>query len=289
MEAAVSEKKSVSRMVNPVIKKMAKRADAAAEGERTASYGGIGFKTVFFLLTTVAGIVLYFMLHQMWVVNGGFSPEETWTFTENIFNVTTTPYEMIALIVAAVCTLGLPLLAWAIRPIIPVVGILYTVSQGYLIGFLTGALEQDYKWLAVLAMVLTVALVSVMLFLYAKRIVKVNKRFKQIITTLFLTAIFGGVIMFVLQMIPGMKNIVQGIQGVTQNPIVSVGISIVFIVIAALFLLADFDTIESCVEERMPKKYEWMAAWGLAYTIIYLYFKILNLLIQIFSKDSSPT
>ena len=289
MEAAVSEKKSVSRMVNPVIKKMAKRADAAAEGERTASYGGIGFKTVFFLLTTVAGIVLYFMLHQMWVVNGGFSPEETWTFTENIFNVTTTPYEMIALIVAAVCTLGLPLLAWAIRPIIPVVGILYTVSQGYLIRFLTGALEQDYKWLAVLAMVLTVALVSVMLFLYAKRIVKVNKRFKQIITTLFLTAIFGGVIMFVLQMIPGMKNIVQGIQGVTQNPIVSVGISIVFIVIAALFLLADFDTIESCVEERMPKKYEWMAAWGLAYTIIYLYFKILNLLIQIFSKDSSPT
>ena len=49
-------------------------------------------------------------------------------------------------------------------------------------------------------------------------------------------------------------------------------------------LLVDFDAIEKCVENRLPKKREWMAAFGLAYTIIYLYLRILELLMKIFGK-----
>ena len=43
------------------------------------------------------------------------------------------------------------------------------------------------------------------------------------------------------------------------------------------FMLVDFDTIERCVTNQVDEKYEWMAAWGLAYTILYIYFKILRI------------
>ncbi|WP_366072660.1 Bax inhibitor-1/YccA family protein [uncultured Anaerovibrio sp.] len=56
----------------------------------------------------------------------------------------------------------------------------------------------------------------------------------------------------------------MGVSGAINTPGVSIGISIVFVIIAALFLLVDFDTIERCVENGVDKQYEWMAAWGLA-------------------------
>ncbi|MBR3400618.1 MAG: Bax inhibitor-1/YccA family protein, partial [Parasporobacterium sp.] len=64
----------------------------------------------------------------------------------------------------------------------------------------------------------------------------------------------------------------------------SIIIGIVFVILASLFMLADFDTIQRCVENQVDKKYEWMAAWGLAYTILYIYFKILRILIMIFGN-----
>ena len=72
-----------------------------------------------------------------------------------------------------------------------------------------------------------------------------------------------------------------------NNPAFSIILSIVFVIIAALFMLVDFDTIERCVENKMDKKYEWMAAWGLAYTILYIYFKVLRILLMIFGRGKS--
>lgn len=62
---------------------------------------------------------------------------------------------------------------------------------------------------------------------------------------------------------------------------VSIGLTILSIIIACLFLISDFATIDNVVENKMPAKYEWMAAFGLAFTIIWIYVKILDLLIQI--------
>ena len=72
----------------------------------------------------------------------------------------------------------------------------------------------------------------------------------------------------------------MGIDGILAKSCSKYHFFNVFIIIAAIFLVADFDGIEECVERKMDKSYEWMAAFGLAYTIIYLYFKIINLLVQ---------
>lgn len=281
----VNKKPSV--MVNPVIGKMQKHFVQAEPGEKTATYGGVAIKTAYMLLLTVVGVALYFVLHSVLVTGVHAFQVGTIHVHESLFDVTTNTAESAVLILAGFLVLIMPMFAWGIRPLIPVVGTLYGLAQGILIGFTTNCLGVDYKWIALLAMVLTLALVSVMLFLYAKRIVKVNKKFKAVIAILFFTAAFGGVIIFVLRLIPGLSSIMDGLQTIMQDPVIGLVSGVLFIIIGALFLLADFDSIEHCVENRMAKKYEWMAAWGLAYTVIYLYLKIFNLIMKLTSKTES--
>ena len=68
------------------------------------------------------------------------------------------------------------------------------------------------------------------------------------------------------------------------NPMLSVLSSLAGAAIAAMFLISDFETIANTVECGMPEQYEWPAAFGLAITIIWLYIKILKLLIRIYGR-----
>ena len=58
----------------------------------------------------------------------------------------------------------------------------------------------------------------------------------------------------------------------------SIGISLVITVVAALTLLLDFDMIEKNVRSGAPKSYEWIGSMALLVTIIWLYLEFLRLL-----------
>ena len=75
---------------------------------------------------------------------------------------------------------------------------------------------------------------------------------------------------------------------VMANPAISIAFTVISVAIAALFLISDFAMIDTVVNENYPKKYEWRASFGLAFTVIWLYVKILDLIIQIFvnSRDN---
>lgn len=49
-------------------------------------------------------------------------------------------------------------------------------------------------------------------------------------------------------------------------------------IIAALTLLLDFDFITKGVEQQLPRRAEWYAAFGLMVTLIWLYISVLRLL-----------
>lgn len=53
-----------------------------------------------------------------------------------------------------------------------------------------------------------------------------------------------------MHFIPGLNIVAMGIDGILANPVVSIISSIVFIIIAAIFLVADFNGIEECVERN---------------------------------------
>lgn len=273
-----------SNLANPVIRKMEKNAVYDAEG-KVATYGGVASKTIFFLIVTFIGFLGFIVLHNIMLNNGAKLFHAVSEDGNAIYDLTISGVEIGVIAVAALISIITPFLAWLIRPTIPVTGTIYALAQGVVIGFITIALREDLRWIALLAAILTVALVAVMLFVYAKRIIKVTARFRGIIFALFGTIVIGGIIYFILYIIPATRQMLSGVNQVLNSPVVSIIFSIVFIIIAALFMLVDFDTIERCVEGKMEKKYEWMAAWGLAYTILYVYFKILRLLIMIFGRS----
>ena len=66
---------------------------------------------------------------------------------------------------------------------------------------------------------------------------------------------------------------------------VSIVISLVIVVIAALNLVLDFDFIEQGAAQGAPKYMEWYAAFGLMVTLIWLYLEILRLLMKLRSRD----
>lgn len=275
-------------MANPIVRKLEKKGEKAAEN--VCTYGGIVGKTVYFLIVTAIGVFFCFLLHNILLASAG-SDAIQFADENGIFELTINPIESVLLVVVLAVSLIVPFLAWFIQKTIPVTGTIYCVAQGMLIGYITVALGADYKFLSVLAMLITLALVGAMLFVYAKGIIKVNAKFRGIITAIFFAIVIAGIIYFILSIIPGIRNtaLFAGISQIMARPAVSIGVSIVFVIIAALFMLSDFDTIQSCVTYGLDKKYEWMAAWGLAYTVLYIYFKILRILIMIFGNRNSSS
>ena len=64
-----------------------------------------------------------------------------------------------------------------------------------------------------------------------------------------------------------------------------IGFSAFVVVIAALNLVLDFDFIENGADQGAPKYMEWLGAFGLMVTLVWLYIEILHLLAKLRSRD----
>ena len=264
---------------NPIIKKMYDKAERATTSE-VATYKGVARKTGFFLLMAVAGFAAFFLLHM--VLGGGAAPDLQYNINE-IFHLNMYIPEVAVAGMALVVSVLAPLFAWFFRAAIPVVGTFYALCEGYTIGFLTGMLTPQYQWISVAALAITILVVGAMLFLYARRIVKVGQKFRTVVTAVFITMILGSVLTTILYMIPFTRAFIAPVLTFMGNPLISLGLSIVYLIVACLFLLVDFSVIEECIERGISAGFEWMAAFGLAYTIIYIYFRVLELILRIVS------
>lgn len=261
---------------NPVLRRLSKA------GERTltdaATYSGIAMKTCIFLAMTMLGIIAQL------VVSSAFANAPVWqSFTlYGQHTVALTLPE--TAIVGAVMLAGLvaELVGIFARKTIPVTGSLYAASQGYVISFLVFKLLKGYEYLGLEALLLTVAVVAVMSWLYTSGKVRVSGKFRTVLFSLVIGSVVFGVITFLGSLIPATRPFVQGI---FANPALAIGLDVFGILLASLFLISDFSVIETCVKEGYPKEYEWSAAFGLVFTVIWLYLRILELLIRITGKN----
>ncbi|HIR03029.1 MAG: Bax inhibitor-1/YccA family protein [Acutalibacteraceae bacterium] len=267
--------KNTNIFANPVIRKLNKVTERAAEGEG-ATYSGITIKTVFFLLVTIGGIALYYLL-QAFYFSG--LPQEQVISDDIAFSFSMV--EILFVLAALVFTIAIPILTMFVHKGIPFTGSLYSVSQGFLLGWVIEKLLGGYEWIAWAALGITILLVAIMAVLYTARIIKVTKKFRTILTVLFVTMIFSSLACVVFYFIPATSSIVAAM---LNNPVLSIIVAVIGIIIATLFLLVDFDTIEKTVTNCLPQKYEWVAAFGLAFTVIWIYLKVLDLLMSVNNK-----
>ncbi len=186
-----------------------------------------------------------------------------------------------ALIGSVVVGLGL-VVAISVKPkLAPVLAPLYALVEGVVLGVVTALFESQpgLEGIATQAAVGTIGVLAVMLVLYRTGVIKVTQRFRMIVATatgaIFLTYLAS----FVL----GFFGIDFGF--LHGNSLLSIGISLVVIGVAALNLALDFDFIEKAAQRGLPAKMEWYAAFGLLVTLVWLYLEILRLLAKLNSRD----
>lgn len=262
---------------NPIMRRL-DSVDEHADSN-CATYGGITLKTMFFLLFSVVGILAQALTSKM------LAEGESSVLNIKGFKVSVTNAEIIVLLAVLLAGILLQLLAFFLRSTTPVTGALYCASQGYFISFLLFKVLGAYKleYLGFLALLITMLIIAVMSILYTTGVIRVTKKFKMVITTLFVTMIATSLFTFIGSFIPAFQPLVKTIQ---NNFALSIAASIGFIIIAALFLICDFDTIDHVVNDKLPKKYEWQAAFGLSFTILWLYLKVLDLIITIAGNNN---
>ena len=155
----------------------------------------------------------------------------------------------------------------------------YAIFEGLFIGGISAIFEVMYPGIVIQAVSCTFVTFMVCFGLYKYQIVKVTERFKSVVVAATLAIATYYLISWLLSMFTSFQPVHHG------NSLMSIGISVFVIVIAALNLFLDFDQIEKGVQQKMPKYMEWYGAMGLMITLVWLYIEFLRLLPKLSSRD----
>ena len=157
-------------------------------------------------------------------------------------------------------------------------GLAYAVAQGFFIGGFTMFMEAQYPGLPLLAASFTTATLLGMLLLYRTGVIKATPGFIKGVIGATVGLFFGIGILFVLSLF----GIGGGVAGALYgNGPIGIGFSVICIGLAAFNLVVDFHVIEEGARNRLPKYMEWLAAFGLMVTLVWLYIEILRLLAKL--------
>ena len=154
-----------------------------------------------------------------------------------------------------------------------VFGTLYCLTEGMLVGLISILCMQLVGGAVSVALLSTIAVFAVVVLLYSSNVVKVNNKFMRFLTLFALSFIVGSIVMLIFSMFTEINF------GVT------ILINLIVVFLASLYLFFDLENIRQVVEGEYPKMYEWYAAFGLAFTLIWLYVEILELVVRIADRN----
>ncbi len=152
----------------------------------------------------------------------------------------------------------------------PYFAILYALSEGVLLGFISFIFAALYEGIVPTAIMTTVIVLLVMLLLYSSGVIKVTRRFASIMVVALISVIIMSIVPMIIPSLyySGLYFLICGVSAV----------------LSALFLLLDFESIKTCVEMGTDQRYGWVLALGLMVTLVWIYFEILRLL-AIFARN----
>lgn len=254
---------NLSKSSNPVLKEKAFSRDYTAQSDVMTVNGTIN-KTGLMLLLVIAGAVFTwnkFFDAGALTLQEGMAAVGPWLAIGGIGGLIT-----------ALVTVFRPQSSGISAPV-------YAVFQGLFLGGISAIFEAQYSNIVMRAVMLTLAVFMMMLFLYRSGIIKVTKRFMMGV----MAATAGIALVYFVSFIAGMFG--AELSFLHGNSNLSIGISLVVVAVAALNLVLDFSFIERASESGAPKYMEWYGAFGLMVTLIWLYLEILRLLSKIASRD----
>lgn len=161
----------------------------------------------------------------------------------------------------------------------PVMIMIYAVAEGFAVGGLSAFLEQDYPGIVTQAVLATLSVIAVTLFLYKTGLVKATPKMTKIVIIAMLGYLVFSLVNLGL-MATGVVPDAWGLRGSVEIFGIPLGIilGVFAVILGAYSLIMDFDFIEKGVANRLPERYGWTAAFGITVTVVWIYVEILRLL-----------
>lgn len=157
----------------------------------------------------------------------------------------------------------------------PVTGPAFAIFEGIFLGGFSGWMETLYPGIVVQAVTLTFCVFFLLLLIFRTGVIRVTERFRLVVigaTGAIALFYLAGIVLAFFGMPIGIIN-AGGWPGVV--------VSIIVVIVASLSLVLDFDYIRTGVENGLPKRHEWYAAFMLLVTLVWLYLEILRLLMKL--------
>ena len=151
----------------------------------------------------------------------------------------------------------------------PALVIAYAAFQGLALGTLSHMYDTVYDGIVSQAILVTISAFAGMLFAFKSGRIRVTPKFTKVLTT----ALIGYIVL-------GVVSLIGSMFGASIYKVGGFGLIIATggMLLAAFFLILDFDQIQKSVAAGAPEQESWRAAFGLMVTIVWLYMEVLRFL-----------
>ncbi|MCR2825709.1 Bax inhibitor-1/YccA family protein [Microbacterium sp. zg.Y909] len=158
----------------------------------------------------------------------------------------------------------------------------YAAFEGLFVGGISAYFELIFPGIVMQATLATLAVVGVTLALFASGKVRASKK----ATKIFMIAMIGYLVFSLLNVVLMLTGIMPetAMFGMRSEPSFLFGIpwgvliGVFVVIMAAYSLVLDFDQVQQGVRNGAPRKFAWMAAFGIMVTVVWLYVEILRIL-----------
>lgn len=255
------------RMGNPSMRKILSRAERGElGGEDAASYGGIAKKSLLYGAATLLTTLLTAFLLQR-----AFANQD-----EILLTVV-----LVGTIASALPMLVLSLVIAFVPNTVKVLGIIYSLLQGCLLGVLVFLVNSVFPGVAMAAVLGTLIVFAVAVVCNKLLEVRISNTFFRGMFIAFVSLVVLELVLFLLSLfVGGMEQLF------TVYLWVQLAISLFCVAYATVMLLWDLQMAERIVSTGADKKYEWNVAFSIVTTLVYMYVEILELLLRIMALFS---
>ena len=148
----------------------------------------------------------------------------------------------------------------------------YAAVQGVFLGGISAIFNARFPGVVLNAVVGTAAVFGGMLVVYKTGAVRVTPRFQK----WMMGALIGVVGLMLVNLVASFFT--DGGLGLRDGGPLAIIFSLVCIGVAAFSFLMDFDAADKAIRAGAPEKFAWYTAFGLTFTLVWLYLEMLRLL-----------
>mgnify|MGYP000010387791 FL=1 len=161
----------------------------------------------------------------------------------------------------------------------PALVLAYAAFEGIALGALSMFFNSMYDGIVTQAIVGTLAVVGVTLFLFLSGKFRATPRMNKIVTMAIIGYAVFSLVNMILMMTGAMPGMTWGMRSLEIAGIpLGLILGVVVVFLAAYSLVMDFESIKVGVERGAPRVYAWQGAFGIMVTVVWLYTEILRML-----------